>query len=181
MEDKMRKLLLILTCLTLLSLGVRAQAGTITLTLPEFSSPYHDPGTYYDTYKVGTFNFDLTGQVITSAVISGQWGNSGDPTTAHNELWITNPNIAQRVANTHDYSPDPSFNSNVLWSFTFSDFGVLSLGTADFYTVQTSEYYVRLGETTLTIETAPVPLPPALLLFGSGLLGLVGLRRLRKS
>lgn len=41
------------------------------------------------------------------------------------------------------------------------------------------EFWVNLDEisNTYTITGTPVPIPPALLLFGSGLIGLVGLRR----
>jgi len=150
-----------------------AQALTIVETVGEFSSPQHNPGTYYDDYFVGTFSYDLTGLTIVSASISGNWGNSLNSTTAHNELWLD----GLQVADTHDYSPDPTSNSYVPWSYDFdvSEFSVLADGVAEFHTIQTSEYVVRLGETTLMIEAIPEPVTVCLL----GLGGLVLRRRKR--
>ena len=174
----MKKFLLFLCAVTLV-FGMVGNAGalTIDLTLPEYSSPYHSSGTYYDQYLVGTFNYDLMGEMIVSATIEGQWGNSVVSTTAHNLLFVDD----LQVANTHDYSPDPYYNSFVHWSYTFTDFSELMDGVANFYTIQTSEYVVRLGETTLHIETAPVPEPSTILLLGAGFLGLVGYNRKRFS
>ncbi len=148
-----------------------ADAGLIELKLPEYSSPYHDPGTYNDKYLVGHFDFDLNGEKIVAAKIYGTWGNTEYPNTAHNKLFLDD----LLIANTHDYTPDPYWDYYVPWAYTFTDFTVLEDGSADLFTVQTSEYHVRLDETTLLIETAPVPIPASIIIFGSGLLALAAL------
>ena len=150
-----------------------APAGQVVIvqTLDEFSSTYHVSGTYYDDYLVGTFNYDLMGEIIVSANISGQWGNSACYTTAHNELWLD----GVKLADTHDYSPSPYNTNIVLWSYDFTDFSVLEDGVAEFHTIQTSEYVVRLGETTLAIEIIPEPATICLLSLG----GLALLRKRR--
>jgi hypothetical protein len=170
-REIMKRLLTICVVVGLMLSAGGAQATSISETLGEFSSPYHDYGTYYDDYLVGTFTYDLMGEIIVSASISGQWGNSAAYTTAHNELWLD----AIQLADTHDYSPDPYYTYIVPWSYNFTDFSVLEDGVAGFHTIQTSEFCVRLGVTTLTIET--VPEPATICLLGLGGLALLKKRR----
>lgn len=166
----------IFICVLAILIVSSAQAGVtvIELTLPEYSSPFHDAGAYYDDYLVGTFNFSVYGPSIVSATISGQWGNTLSVTTAHNELWLD----GIKLADTHDYSPDPYYNGGP-WSYDFapSEFPVLADGIAELYTIQTSEYVVRLGETTLRIES--IPAPGAILLSSIGMAFVSWLRRRR--
>ena len=156
----MKKSMKICVGLVLIFAVSNTQAEEIVLTLPEYNSPYHDSGTYYDDYLVGIFTYDLAGLPILSANISGQWGNSTYPNSAHNELWLD----GIKFADTHDYTPDPYYNT-VTWSYDFdpSEFSVLADGLAEFHTIQTSENIVRLGQTTLTIKVVSA----------SGLSGLV--------
>ncbi len=154
-------------------------ADIITLTVGEYNSPNHNTGTYYDLYDVGSFDFSLSGQEIVSATVTGQWGNSQNPTSANNTVFLDN----FAVANTYDYSPSPYNNYNVQWSFTFTDFSIFQDGHCDLTVAQTSEYVIRLAPTTLRLETRPsasVPEPGTGILILSGVL-LIGAFRKKKN
>jgi hypothetical protein len=84
----MRTQIIICVLAILMVSSAQASVTVIELALPEYSSPYHDAGAYYNDYLVGTFNFSVYGPSIVSANISSQWGNSLSGSTAHNELWL---------------------------------------------------------------------------------------------
>ena len=160
----------------LLMLGVvvsNATAAIYTDTIPLFDGARHEP---WDTYplpvvNVGTFTLPIpVGESIVSATISGQWGNAIAGTTARNELYVD----GLLVADTDDYSPDPYSTPYTPWTYTFTDFSVLQDGVASFDAVQTSEYNIRLDETTLTVETQTgvIPEPGSIVVWS--LLGALG-------
>jgi hypothetical protein len=74
--------------------------------------------------------------------------------------------------------------------FSYDQWITLEEGIGDLY-LRTWASSAALGDngnasagvriTNITLEATPVPLPPTILLLGSGLLGMVGLRRFRKS
>lgn len=154
-----------------------AEAATITQTLPEFDFDGESP--FPNTPQtIGTYSFSIpTGEQIVSAVISGTFGNSSFPNTAPVQVFLDGLNVA-----TCSNSSEPCYFSQTptAWSFTFnsSQFALLSDGIGVLTSIQTDQFVTRLGETTLTIETAPTtPIPtPALL---PGLIGM-GVAALRK-
>jgi hypothetical protein len=148
-----------------------ARADLIVLTLPEFSSPdsrnlIFTPPPFSLNYTVGQLNFDLNGQSIVAASLSGIYGNSQANTTADNILRFD----GVIVSDTRNYSPSPYGTAYVPWSYTFSDFSMLEDGVAALTTEQINHSFVRLSPTTLTIETVPEPGTMVLCLGGLALL-----------
>jgi hypothetical protein len=147
-----------------------ARADLIVLTLPEYSSPdsrdlIFTPPPFSLSYTVGQFNFDLGGQSIVAASLSGIYGNSQADTTADNILRLD----GVVVSDTRNYSPSPRGTAYVPWSYTFTDFSMLEDGMATLTAEQISHSFVRLSPTTLTIETVPEPGTVALCISGLAL------------
>ena len=155
-----------------------ATAVEIKLTLGE--NAFAD-GVSQKTYLFPDFSDALAGQVIKSAHIRGTWGDRLVNTSAHNSLFVNSVPVANSKDDASANS-DAFFTGNVEWEHSFGDeeLSILKGGKAELLAMQTAfpvEGNVRLGETTLTINTAAVPEPCAMILVGSGLLALVALKR----
>jgi len=168
--DMTTKNLFIATCgaasfglCTILSFGC-AEAAIITSTIPEFngSSFSSDEPFPQPPVNIGIFSYTIpTGEEIVSAVISGTFGNSVVPNSSGLNLFVD----SFQVASCARFDPLCYFGSiPTPWSFSFpaSAFSFLTDNsmTLTATATQTSEFVIRLGETRLTIETAPIASVP---------------------
>ena len=101
--------------------------------------------------------------------ITGETSSIGqlNQLTFNNQLDIRSPNYY-----THDYSNTTSDPMPIDLALLASSGGTLPIEV-----VVPVNFGVRIMSSTLTVECAPVPIPSALLLLGSGIVGLFGLRR----
>jgi hypothetical protein len=168
-----------------------ASAATIVVTFPELQNPpvLGVAGPFPQLpLNVGTVDFTIApNERVGSARISGFWGSVDEPaSTAGVDLFVDGIVVARCVKPASDCWADASTQRP--WSYTFSneDLAKLADGTATLTAVQTSEFTVRLGVTTLVLETVPADRVPtlsaaALLLLAAGLALVGGLAARRHS
>ena len=155
--------------------GSVANATTYTFTLPETDGD-GSPG----QLLIGMWDVILgAGESIVSAVFTSSFGNSTVNSTAEGTVLVNGIVVATCDGPGNVCWDGPG--ELISYSFTPAEFGNL-LGQVSLFYDQTGCCVIRLGESTLTIETAAsqVPLPAGGLLLLTALGGL-GLARRRKA
>jgi hypothetical protein len=195
-----RKAYLVVIGVLLIALASIAQADNLALTgiASESSTMFPGIATAYaaiDGNTNGTFGVSVTHTDAVDNVLSW-WMVDLQATYPINDIFIWNRTDAApiRLSNFNvsvldsssqvvwdadyftdrSYYPDPSFDIP-LPSNTTGEFVKVTLNYLN------GDHYLSLAEVEVFGDPTPVPLPPGVWLFGSGLVGLTGLRRFRRS
>jgi hypothetical protein len=139
-----------------------AAAATILVTFPEYNGGAHpgDEPFPLPAVTIGSGTIVIpAGEQVVSAAISGFWGTKDDPdSTAGVNLLLDGVPVAQCVKPSTDCWIGDTGQRPWSHTFTAAELPALSDGSATLTAIQTSDLRIRLGVTTLTVETA---LPPA--------------------
>jgi hypothetical protein len=167
--------------LSTLAIALPAHAGTITRVIGEFDGPVLDNPTYpQPSLTIGTFTYAPIMGTISAASVSGFFGTVFSPSTALENLFVGGIEVASCASEAADCWNDPS-GVQTPWSYTFtpSQFAALTSGSVPYTVVQTGDFQVESGITTLSITFSPEPATVALM--GAGLSVLLFVRRKRRA
>ena len=163
---------------TALVAACAADAATFVRNFPELDGPPASSAQGpFPTLAVGTVSFPVpAGETVIAAVVSGFWGTNTNPEegTAGVNVVLDGVLVAQCV------KPSPGCWGNSSgqrsWNYVLpgSELAALNEGVATMTAVQTSDITVRLGTSTLIVQTGPLPPPPTVPALSTlGLLALV--------
>ncbi len=169
----MSKTLLLTYSLALVMASVPANAGTVTSVIGEFDGPDLTNPTYpQPSLTIGTFTYTIpAGDTITSASVTGFFGTTFAPSTALENLFVAGIPVASCASEAADCWNAP-LGVQTPWTYTFlsSQLSALAGGSAGYTVVQTGDFQVESGVTTLTVNFTPEPSTFALFAGGLGLL-----------
>jgi hypothetical protein len=138
-----------------------AIAGNIAINqIGEFDGPTLTNPTYpQPSLTIGTFNYTIpVGTQIIAASVSGFFGTVFAPGTALENLFVGGIDVANCV-NQSDPCWNVPFGVQTPWSYTFTpgQFSALTGGAVNYSVVQTGDFQVESGITTLSITVSPEP------------------------
>ncbi len=139
-------------------------AATVSSSLPDYDGPYATSGFPTDLGIIGNFTYALPGgAVITAATLNGTYGTSMYSTsTASFEAVVDGAQVEVCAPFAVNCWPDAASFRPFSLALPGSVFSSLLDGTASLGIIQTTEYVVRFGSPTLTIEYADAPEPATL-------------------
>jgi hypothetical protein len=134
------------------------------------------------TLDAGSLPFAVpAGQTIVDALFSSTLGNTSSGSTAVMDVFVNSVLVGSCPS-----TSSPCWHSGpnpFTFSFTGAELSALATGSVDLSIVQTGCCTIRLGASTLTVDTRPTtetPEPATLALLGTGMFGLVVIRRRKR-